>query len=121
MSWRFHGKAEVDPCWPRAFGVCDRCGDWHNLDDLQWQFQYAGIGLINLRILVCDRCLDVPQPQLQATIIPPDPMPVFNARPEPYFLDEVDILSTQDGDGIATEDDEQIVTNQPSQNFSEEP
>lgn len=121
MSWRYHGRASVDPTSPQAFGVCDRCAFLYNLNDLQWQFQFNGTGLINLRLLVCDRCLDVPQPQLLSPVLPPDPMPVFNARPEPYQLDEVDYLATQDGNPIETQSDEIIVTNQPSQNFSEDP
>lgn len=69
--------------------MCDRCGALWNLERLQWQFEYAGVGLINLQLLVCPPCLDVPQPQLTATILPPDPAPVFNARPEYYSLDEL--------------------------------
>lgn len=121
MAWRFHGRATVDPANPRAFGFCDRCGFLYNLDDLQWQYQYVGTGLQNLRILVCDTCLDVPQPQLQVIILPPDPPPVFNARPEPYALDEIDYLSTQLEETIEAEDGDDIVVDQPSQNFTEEP
>jgi hypothetical protein len=58
------------------------------LEALRFQFQYAGVGLVNLQQLVCRQCLDVPQPQLTATILPPDPEPVFNARPEYYSVDE---------------------------------
>lgn len=88
MPWRPHGRAEVDILSPRSFGVCDRCGFLYNLDDLIWQRQYAGVGTVNLEILVCSRCLDDLQPQLTATILPPDPEPVFNARPEYYSVDE---------------------------------
>ncbi|HVT27664.1 MAG TPA: hypothetical protein VHE81_06560 [Lacipirellulaceae bacterium] len=88
MPWRPHGRAEVDPRQPEAFGVCDRCGCLYNLDRLHWQYQFAGVGLVNLNLLVCRPCLDVPQPQLTATILPPDPDPIFNARPEYYALDE---------------------------------
>jgi hypothetical protein len=88
MPWRYHGRAEVDIQSPQSFGVCDRCGFLYNLDNLHWQKQFAGVGLINLEILVCRTCLDVPQPQLTATILPPDPAPVSNARPEYYSLDE---------------------------------
>lgn len=121
MSWRYHGRASVDPSNPSAFGICDRCGFLHNLQDLQWQFQFNAVGLYNTRKLVCDTCLDIPQPQLLNPILPPDPIPVQNARIEPYMLDEVDFLSTQDANPIETQDDIIIVTNQPSQNFSEEP
>ena len=97
MAWRFHGRARVDANNPQAFGVCDRCGIWDNQKDLRWQFDYRGPNLQNLRILVCQYCLDIPQPQLKPRIIPPDPMPVLNARPENFSVDEQNWMVTQDG------------------------
>jgi hypothetical protein len=88
MAWRPHGRAEVDTVQPKAFGVCDRCSFLFNLDDLRFQFQYAGVGVIDLHLLVCNRCLDELQPQLTATIIPIDPEPIMDARPEYYSVDE---------------------------------
>lgn len=44
----------------------------------------------NLRILVCRDCYDKPQEQLRSIVIPPDPMPVINARPEWFIADETD-------------------------------
>lgn len=82
------GRAVADASSPRAFAVCDRCGMWYNHSDLRWQFDYRGRQLANLRILVCETCLDDPQPQLKPRILPPDPLPVLNARTEPYFYDE---------------------------------
>jgi len=61
---------------------------------------------MNTRLLVCPPCTDVLSPQDQAYILPPDPEPIFNARPEPYVLDETSWLSTQDGDVITAEDGE---------------
>ena len=58
------------------------------MKDLQWQYEYQGSGLINLRILVCSVCIDEFQPQLLAPRIPPDPLPVLNPRPEPYATEE---------------------------------
>jgi hypothetical protein len=52
---------------------------------LEWQFDWAGASLINKRILVCDPCLDTPQQQLRAIILPADPPVIMNARPE-YFI-----------------------------------
>lgn len=121
MAWRFHGRASVDPTSPRAFGVCDDCGFLFNLETLRWQLQYNATGLYNTRFLVCDRCYDIPQPQLLNPILSPDPVPVQNARVENYFLDEVDLLSTEDETPITTEDGVEIVVNQPSQNFSDPP
>lgn len=42
--------------------------------------------------------MDVPQAQLKARIIPPDPVPVMNARPENFLMDDIDYQTTQDGD-----------------------
>lgn len=81
MAWRFHGRAEVDPENPSAWGICDRCNFTYNLRDLVWQYQWAGETLINKRILVCTRtCLDDPSPFLRAVILPPDPPALFNTR-----------------------------------------
>jgi hypothetical protein len=79
---RPHGRAKVNPTSPRAFAVCERCGFWYNHINLQWQLEYRGTKLANLRKLVCDDCLDVPQPQLKPLVIGPDPVPIMNARPE---------------------------------------
>lgn len=78
---RPHGRFSVDPSAPLARGVCDRCNFWFQLRDLQWQWQWAGSRLQNLRILVCKSCLDRPQIQLKSIIIPADPLPVMNPRP----------------------------------------
>jgi hypothetical protein len=88
MSLRPHGRADVSPSWPRAFGVCDACGFKYNLDQLRWRIDWRGTKLQNLRFLVCESCLDVPQQSGQRTIIlPADPVPVTNARPEQYVPD----------------------------------
>lgn len=61
----------------------------YNLERLRWQNDWRGTQLQNLRILVCtNTCLDIPQRQLGTIILPPDPMPLLNARPEQYQLDE---------------------------------
>jgi hypothetical protein len=84
MSWRPHGRAHVSARNPRAVGICDRCSLLYNHYDLTWQFDWAGVRLQNLRILVCRSCLDDPQQQLRAKILTPDPIPIWNARPEPF-------------------------------------
>jgi hypothetical protein len=84
VAGRAHGHVKVDARYPRAAGICDRCGFAYNHNRLTWQFDWAGERLQNLRILVCDKCLDVPQQQLRAKILAPDPVPIFNARPEPF-------------------------------------
>ena len=91
---RPHGRARVDTRNPRAFGICDRCGFLYNHSELRWQFDYAGAGLINRRILVCDICEDVPQAQLRNIILPADPTPILNARIQNYVDASVDSRTT---------------------------
>ncbi len=101
---RPHGHASDSPSHPAAAGICARCGRLFSLPALSWQWQWAGPRLQNLRLLVCQSCLDVPQPQLKPRILPPDPMPVLNARPENFLIDDYDYRSTEDDDIRITED-----------------
>lgn len=105
MSWRMNPPmADTNPQSPRAWATCDRCGFITNHYKMRWQTQYAGLQLINIGLLVCSPCWDVPQPQLMTIILPPDPAPIFNARPENYVVDETDWRTTQDGDIRETQD-----------------
>lgn len=89
MSYRPHPKgAATNPSWPRAWGTCDRTGFIQNLGDMVWQYEWAGNALINKRLLVRRQSADKPQEQLRTPLIPADPRPVMNARPEPYSIDE---------------------------------
>lgn len=101
---RPHGRALVNPTSPRAFGACDRCGFLYNHHKLRWQFDFAGPVLQNLRFLVCDTCYDIPQEQKKPVLLPADPIPINNARPEPYAQDETDWRVTQDGAIRVTQD-----------------
>lgn len=101
---RPHGRALVNPTSPRAFGACDRCGFLYNHHKLRFQFDFAGPVLQNLRFLVCDTCYDIPQEQKKPVLLPPDPIPINNARPEPYAQDETDWRVTQDGAIRVTQD-----------------
>lgn len=78
------GHARVSQTNPRSHAICDRCGARYNHEDLSWQFAWRGTTLQNLHILVCDSCLDIPNEQLRLIILPPDPTPTLNARPENY-------------------------------------
>lgn len=84
---RPHGRYSVDSQSPRAKAVCDRCGFEYQLSDLRWQFEWSGPKLQNLRIFVCEGCLDKPQINIKTFVIPPDPVPVQNPRPENYVYD----------------------------------
>lgn len=84
------GRARVSAKNPQAQAVCDRCAMWYNRVDLKWQYDWAGASMINKRMLVCDTCYDTPQTQLRAIVLPADPVPITNPRPEPYMWDSVD-------------------------------
>lgn len=103
MAWRFHGRAQVDPSSPRAFGVCQRCGFLYNVRDLTFQFVWAGAAKVNTGLLVCEGCLDEPNEQLRTIVLPADPPSIMNARVEPYSLDETDYRITEDGSTLTTE------------------
>ena len=90
MSRRQSRYVRVDPGNPQAAGQCDRCGFWFNQRDLVFQDQWAGTKLYNTGALVCrsgNGCYDTPQEQLRTIILPPDPLPILNAR-TPNFLYE---------------------------------
>lgn len=119
---RPHGRAIVDPNWPQAFAVCDRCGAWENHVNLRYQYIIAGPQYINSNFLVCDRCWDEPALFLQPITLPPDPVPIRDPRIENFAVDEVDYLTESNTDNhINTNTDLPIVTDQPSQNFDETP
>ena len=102
---RPHGRATIDRSFPRALGVCDRCGFLYNHDTLQWQFDWRGPRLQNLRILVCAGCLDVPQENLRTITLPADPVPIMNARPEQYDVEVPSFIMTYNSSAaIATYD-----------------
>ena len=83
-------RAPVDASHPQAQAICDRCGFLWHFDALQWQFQWRGTQLVNTRFLVCPDCLDVPQEQLRTIVLPPDPLPVLNARPPQWAAQEAE-------------------------------
>jgi hypothetical protein len=83
------GRAKTDPKNPRAFGVCDRCSLWYNLQDLVWQYEWRGNELVNIQLRVCTlTCLDVPFQNNRPLYLPPDPPPVDQPRTEPFAIDE---------------------------------
>lgn len=91
------GRARTNASNPQAHAICDRCGFRYNHINLQWQFDWRGSALQNLRVLVCKRCNDTPDEQLRSIIIPPDPPPIINARVEPFTVDEAANFLTPTG------------------------
>lgn len=111
MGWSSRsGRAVTNPNSPRAQAVCDRCGMWYSHYTLVWQYEWSATRLYNKRLLVCTRtCLDRPQPQLQARILPPDPVPIRDPRPEWFALDNAGgiggaVIINEDGNTIVNED-----------------
>jgi hypothetical protein len=120
------GRARISSRNPQAAAVCDRCGGVYNHTSLNWQYDWAGASIINKRILVCRHCLDNPQQQLRAIVLPADPMPIMNPRPEQFERAETDYrltslpatmnlktgLMVPDGDTRITENDKKRVVQQ---------
>jgi hypothetical protein len=88
------GRARINSRNPQAAAICDRCGFVYNHVDLQFQFDWAGATTVNKQILVCNNCLDTPQQQLRAIVIPADPMPISNPRPQEYRVAEANVRVT---------------------------
>lgn len=89
------GRARTSAKNPQAHAICDRCGERLNHVDLSWQFDWAGAGLINKRLLVCNHCKDTPQQQLRSIALPADPPVIMNARPEYFIEATIDYRTTQ--------------------------
>ena len=119
------GRARTSSSSPQAHAICDRCGFRYNHVDLQWQYDWRGAALQNIRILVCNSCVDTPQEQLRAIVVPADPTPIMQARVQDFRQAETDYqtvtappiidpttgipipvnvtLTTQDGENLLTQ------------------
>lgn len=82
------GRARTSARSPQAHAICDRCGFRYNLVDLNWQYDWRGASLQNIKLLVCKSCYDEPQEQLRAIVIPADPVPVPNPRIQDFVTAE---------------------------------
>lgn len=82
MPYPHDARSPANPFRPEAPGFCDRCGRKWFHRDLDWQFDWRGNQLTNLRILVCPECLDTPQENgRRPVILPADPEPIQDPRP----------------------------------------
>lgn len=109
MAWRFHSQAYASQTRPEAWGQCDRCNRTYLHKNLTFQKKWQGIQLANLFVLVCWECYDKPQENIRTLIIPPDPIPIMNARPEQYSAEVPSFLMTEDRSGLLTEDGQAII------------
>ena len=120
------GRAKISSRNPQAAAICDGCGFVFSHSELRFQLQWSGNKLVNLKQLVCRRCNDIPQTQLRAIVLPADPIPILNPRPEQYERAETDYrltslpatmnlktgLMVPDGDTRITENDKKRVVQQ---------
>lgn len=81
MGFPQSSRAYADISKPLPWAVCDRCGFRYMHYNLNWQYDWRGNQLQNLRILVDHHCEDVPFEQNRPIIIGPDPVPVRDPRP----------------------------------------
>lgn len=109
MAWRFHSRAYASATRPEAWGQCDRCNRTYLHKNLTFQKKWQGIQLANLFILVCWDCYDKPQENIRTLIIPPDPMPIMNARPEQYDQEVPSFLMTEERQALLTENGRAIL------------
>lgn len=100
--WHPTGRARVNARRPQALAICDDCGFTYNRVDLRPKQQWKGVKLQTFNILVCRRCWDVPQIQLRTLILPPDPVPILNPRPENYTAIVPSYMSTATGNHLTT-------------------
>jgi hypothetical protein len=111
-------RARTDPTHPQAWGTSDRNGMINNQRNLRWQYEWAGTALINKRILVSPDEYDTPNRQLGTIILPPDPVSILNARPEPYSIDEQVYLMAQDGQQLYAQDGTPLLAMNDQQTFA---
>lgn len=118
MSYRPSPKyASKSPGLGSAWSACDRCGFQWNQRNLQWQYNFQGGSTPqNLRFLHCPLCIDPLGYQQKLIVVPADPSPLFNTRPEPYVVDETNWMTTQSGDIIDTQSGLNFVTSIPDPN-----
>lgn len=115
MSFRPNPKYASQNAKLGAWTSCDRCGILDNQSNMQFQYDFLGGSVPqNTGYLVCPRCVDGLRWQNSLLIIPPDPPPLFNTRPENYTVDETDWLTTQDDEIIDTQSGEEFITSIPN-------
>jgi len=74
-----------------------------NLVALKPQMEWRGDRLMPTGFKVCGRCLDVPFQLDRPIVLPPDPVPVRDPRPEHYRVEVTNFRITTNGDRRVTE------------------
>ena len=103
MNTNLTGFARVSTRQPEAFAICDTCGHLFNHTSLVQQMEFHGNSIRPTGFMVCTRtCTDTPQPQISTPILPNDPYPIKNPRPELYPGDAFEKASSPDPASWAT-------------------
>ncbi len=93
-------RAAVDSFHPQGWASSDRNGMVGNLANMRFQHEWRGPRLMNTKVLVHEDELDEPQRQLGSpALLGPDPLPLMNARPEQYAIDEYPVSTRYTMDG----------------------
>ncbi|HEY3526886.1 MAG TPA: hypothetical protein VGK47_11855 [Nitrososphaeraceae archaeon] len=82
MSFPKGKYVTIDPKNPEALAICDYSGLPCLHKDLVRQMEWRGEGLVWTGLLVNKRFADIPNEQGRSPILPPDPIPVSNPRPQ---------------------------------------
>lgn len=77
-----NGHARASPSNPIGVFLCDRCTMVWPRTAARRQFYWSGARLADSGLIVCTKCLDDPNEQYRALILPPDPIPFDNPRPD---------------------------------------
>jgi hypothetical protein len=72
----------IDRQNPEASGRCDGGGEIRKLSELKQQMAWVGNKLVWTGMMKCARHLDRPQEQDRLLVLPADPQPVTNPRPD---------------------------------------
>ncbi len=115
MTYRPQPKYASRDAKRGAWTTCDDCGFIWNQSDMAFQYDYVG-GPIpeDMGWLRCPRCITPLTYQRKLLVIPPDPPPLMNTRPEPYAVEETSWLTTMDGEVYGTSGGDPYVTSNPN-------
>lgn len=102
--------ARISARKPEALSTCDCCGFVYQRNALKWEMQWMGMQLQRTGFLYCPKCLDQPNEQLRTIIIPPDPIPIIDPRPEPYSTEVTGWIITQDGQALLDQSGSALLT-----------
>ena len=110
MAHRPHPRGTTRNPADGPWTACDDCGFLYSQNRMAFQYDfYGGTVPQNSGFLKCPTCMDDLAYQFKLLILPPDPKPIMNTRPENYFVDETDFRVTQEDEVRVTEDGEDRV------------